>query len=66
MQTLPAGTPRSDNPNILEWVGPQGKVLQYVRSYDYYHFIYPHGSYIDAIYPGHHFTLQYMLELLNI
>ena len=68
--TLPQGTPRTDNPNILEWYGPNdNKVLQLVKTptLDYYRFEYPEGDpfRISCNYSTKRWSLWQMLDLLN-
>jgi hypothetical protein len=65
---LPQGTPRTDNPSILEWFGPEGKVLQLVKgsTSHYYRFIYPHGDpFGPCYYSTKRWSLWQMLDLLN-
>ena len=66
-KTLPQGTPRIDNPRILEWFGPDGKVLQLVKgsTSHHYRFIYPHGDPLPCYYSTKKWSLWQMLNLLN-
>jgi hypothetical protein len=66
-KTLPQGTPRHDNPNILEWFGHQGKVLQLIKTSTshHYHILYPNGAPLPCFYSTKRYSLWTMLDLLN-
>ena len=63
------GTPRTDNPNILEWFGPKGKVLQLVKlasGSSHYRFHYPQGDpFGPSYYSTKRYSLRHMLAILN-
>jgi hypothetical protein len=67
MKTLPQGTPRIDNPRILEWFGPQGKVLQLIKlpTSHHYRILYPGGASLPCYYSTKRYSLSTMLDLLN-
>ena len=66
-KTLPQGTPRIDNPRILEWFGPEGRVLQRIKlpSSSHYHILYPGGASLPCYYSTKRYSLPMMLDLLN-
>jgi hypothetical protein len=71
-KALPQGTPREDNPNIIEWYAhglrgvAVGEVLQlvYLPSGTHYRFVRK-GIIQDGYWPASKFSLAYMLDLLN-
>ena len=69
IKMTPKGTPRTDNPNILEWFGPEGKVLQLINlasGSSHYRFHYPQGDpFGPCYYSTKRWSLWQMLELLN-
>ncbi len=71
IKMIPQGTPRTDNPNILEWFGPEGKVLQLVNlasGSSHYRFQYPQGDPFGlgpCYYSTKRWSLEQMLDLLN-
>ena len=66
-KTLPQGTPRIDNPRILEWFGPDGKVLQLINlpSSSHYFLLYLGGRSLPCYYSAKRYSLSMMLDLLN-
>ena len=67
-KTLPQGTPRIDNPRILEWFGPEGRVLQLIKlpTSSHYRLQYPHGDpFGPSYYSTKRYSLSMMLDLLN-
>ena len=68
-EMTPQGTPRTDNSNILEWFGPEGKVLQLVKlasGSSHYRFHYPGGDLFGpCYYSTKRWSLWQMLDLLN-
>ena len=69
IKMTPQGTPRTDNPNILKWFGPGGKVLQLVSlasGSSHYRLQYPHGDpFGPSYYSTKRWSLKQMLDLLN-
>ena len=67
-EKLPQGTPRTDNPNIIEWFGPGRMVLQLVKlgsNSSHYRF-YQRGCGLDSgYYDTKRWSLEEMLDILN-
>ena len=63
--TLPQGTPRTDNPRILEWFGPNGKVLQLVKLPTSHHYRMTNHRQDTTYYSAKKWSLAQMLDILN-
>ena len=65
-KALPQGTPREDNPNIVEWFADNGKVLQlvYLPSGTHYRFV-RNGIIQEGYWTASKVSLASMLDLLN-
>jgi hypothetical protein len=65
--TLPQGTPRTDNPNIIEWFGPDGSILQLIKNPTSHHYtiLSPGGASLPCYYSTKKWSLWQMLNLLN-
>ena len=67
-KTLPQGTPRKDNENIVEWFADNGSgdtlQLVYLPTSTHYRFVRK-GIVQDTYWPARKFSLWSMLDLLN-
>ena len=60
------GTPRTDNPNIKEWFGPKGKVLQLVKlAGGSSHYRMTDHRQDTTYYSTKRYSLRQMLAILN-
>ena len=60
------GTPRTDNPRIVEWFGPNGKVLQRVElASDRIHYRLTDHRQDVTYYSAQNYSLSTLLNILN-